>query len=246
MSSALPVLLIVDATHQRANTEFTAILEKLSLQVVATAPAAGWDPRRISIGDASEDEVAGAYRGADGVVIMGGEDTDPSFYGGAADYPRRDVFLPTADERSIAMIRSTIVDNIPLLGICRGQQLINIALGGTLIQHLDDVEDHKRPDADGCVRHGVDIAPGSELSRLFGTRLETVESSHHQAVDRIAPGLAVSAVADDGVVEALEHQFAPLFGVQWHPEAAHAVPEHLVAMLALLCDRVPAPVTAPA
>lgn len=218
---------------RRADTHFTELLEPLSRQVVRVAEAAGMTPERIAIGDVSQEEIDAAYGRADAIVVMGGEDVTPELYGMTAEYPESGTHLRTADERSCAIIRRAIDDAMPLLGICRGLQLLNVACGGTLVQHLPNADAHRYlPPRDGdFIRHPVDIEPGSRLAEYLGPHLDEVESSHHQAAADAGAGLRIVAHASDGTAEGLEHESAPVFAVQWHPEAGSSEPSQLPALL---------------
>ncbi|MEU4110662.1 gamma-glutamyl-gamma-aminobutyrate hydrolase family protein [Streptomyces sp. NPDC027717] len=150
----------------------------------------------------------------DGVVIAGGPDIDPARYG-AARTPRCGPPAPERDAWELALIEAALAARVPLLGICRGMQLLNVALGGTLVQHLDG-----HAEAVGVFgAHPVRPVPGT-LYAAIEPDDTSVPTYHHQAVDRLAPGLIPSAHAADGTVEAVE--LAPaegwVLGVQWHPE----------------------------
>jgi len=160
----------------------------------------------------------------DGLVIAGGDDIDPSFYG-EKPHPAVTGTAPRRDAFEIALARRALERDLPLLGICRGMQVINVACGGTLIQHLpDDVghEDHRRTlgsfdNAD----HDVRLEPRSLIARAAGETTHGTKSHHHQGVARVGDGLTVTGWATiDELPEAVEDQsrrFA--LGVQWHPEA---------------------------
>jgi putative glutamine amidotransferase len=166
----------------------------------------------------------------DGLLLTGGNDVDPTRYGqarvdagtGGDLDPRRDAF-------DIALVHGAVRRGLPTLAICRGVQVVNVALGGTLVQHLPD---HPQTAADGSGGHAVELCPdrgaaGERFRQRFGARLAT-NSYHHQAVDRPGEGVTVVARADDGVVEAIEVAGAPdLVAVQWHPETLLGRPEHL-------------------
>lgn len=150
----------------------------------------------------------------DGVLLLGGGDVDPAAYGA----PRRAELIgvePVHDAFEVALVRAAIERGMPMLAVCRGMQVLNVALGGTLHQHITDDETtvHHR----GRV-HGVALTPGSRTARAMGTLRPSCASFHHQAVDRLADGLEVTAVAADGLVEGVEYHRGWVVGVQWHPE----------------------------
>jgi putative glutamine amidotransferase len=161
--------------------------------------------------------------GLDGLVLAGGADLDPDSYG-AGRHRCTGGTSPERDAAEIPLARRALERDVPLLGICRGMQLLNVAQGGTLIQHLpDDLGhgDHRRhlgsfDDAD----HDVRLAPGSLAARACGELVHATKSHHHQGVDRLGDGLLASgwSVLDD-LVEAIEAPDARwALGVQWHPE----------------------------
>ena len=173
-----------------------------------------------------EPEQAEAYLSViDGLVITGGAfDVDPALFGAKT----RHATVTTKDRRTafeLAVTRGAVDADKPVLGICGGQQLLNVALGGTLIQHIpDEVPNalaHEQPNPRTEAGHVVRISDGTLLRRITGLAELPVNSAHHQAVKQLAPGMIVDAVAPDGVVEGIEdprRRF--LIGVQWHPEYA--------------------------
>lgn len=165
----------------------------------------------------------------DGLIISGGPDVDPDRYGQAAGRFTT-VVRPARDAAEIALLHATLEARTPVLGICRGMQLMNVALGGTLVQHLPDVVGHDghSPVPGAMGEHKVTVAPSSRLAAMLGepaAHALTVPTHHHQGLDRLGAGLVATAWADDGVIEAIEldeaagggHLFA--IAVQWHPEA---------------------------
>ncbi len=176
--------------------------------------------------DEAEDAAGEAVAALDGVVIAGGADVEPVRYGADPD-PRTGPPARERDAWELALIRAAIEQDVPLLGICRGMQLLNVALGGTLHQHLDG---HTGGHA-VFGGHPVDPVPGTAYAAAVPEQT-TVPAYHHQAVDRLGTGLIASAHAPDGTVEALElpdHESLVL-GVQWHPEMG----EDLRVMTALV------------
>ncbi|WP_329114652.1 gamma-glutamyl-gamma-aminobutyrate hydrolase family protein [Streptomyces sp. NBC_01465] len=149
----------------------------------------------------------------DGVVIAGGPDVDPVRYGAARD-PRCGPAAPERDAWELALIGAALESETPLLGICRGMQLLNVALGGTLVQHLDG---HTGP-VGAFAEHPVKPVPGSLCAEAVPEE-SGVPTYHHQCVDRLGRGLTASAHAADGTVEAVERPGGSwVLGVQWHPE----------------------------
>ncbi|MFD3720911.1 gamma-glutamyl-gamma-aminobutyrate hydrolase family protein [Streptomyces sp. NPDC058674] len=150
----------------------------------------------------------------DGLVVAGGPDLDPVHYGAARD-PRTGAPAAVRDRWELALIDAALAGDVPLLGICRGMQALNVALGGTLVQHIDG-----HVGAPGVMsRHPVRPVPGTRYAALVPEEAQ-VPTYHHQAVDQLGRGLVVSAEAVDGTVEAIELPDPRrwVLGVQWHPE----------------------------
>jgi putative glutamine amidotransferase len=183
---------------------------------------AGGDPVVVR---RAEDAVARG--GLDALVLTGGSDIDPALYG-QSKHQTTDVAEPARDALEIDLARDAVERDLPLLAICRGIQVLNVALGGTLIQDLPSLApaalDHDVRIPKTALAHDIVVSPGSKLADLLPEGLDgagccRVNSRHHQALDRVAPGLQVVATAPDGVIEAVEHRDASFcLGVQWHPE----------------------------
>ncbi len=173
-----------------------------------------------------EPEQAGAYLDRlDGLVITGGAfDVDPGLFGATT----RHATVTTKDRRTafeIGVTRGALDRDMPVLGICGGQQLLNVILGGTLIQHIPDEVGgalaHEQPNPRTEAGHTVTVTPGTLLHRICGTGPLAVNSAHHQAAKSVGPGVVVDALAEDGVIEGIEHPGRRFcLGVQWHPEYA--------------------------
>lgn len=155
----------------------------------------------------------------DALVLTGGGDIEPGRYGAEA-HPATDQVDRARDEGELALLRAALARDLPVLGICRGMQLINVACGGSLVQHVPELvgNDEHKIEPGVFHRHEVECVEGSRLAALLGPRV-SVESHHHQAVDRLGEGILASARSDDGLVEAIELPGrAFCLGVQWHPE----------------------------
>jgi len=188
--------------------------------------AAGGLPMMIPLLE-DDDTLRALYDRLEGILLPGGVDLDPATYG-ESPLPSCGRLDPARDRVELRFARWAIAEGKPLFGLCRGLQIVNVALGGTLYQDIaaqrSDAIKHDYFPTAGYARdhlaHGVTVATGSRLEALVGTAPLTVNSMHHQAVKQLAPGLVSTAVAPDGLIEALElsaDQF--LLGVQWHPES---------------------------
>lgn len=167
----------------------------------------------------TEDGVEETLDALHGVIFSGGSDLDPGLYGADA-HPATDAPKPRRDQAEIAMLQAALARDMPVLAICRGSQLLNVARGGDLVQHLPEVVGHERHrhDPGAFSDHAVQLAEDSRLGGLLG-RHAPVKSHHHQGMGRLGDGLREVAWAEDGVVEGLEDpekRFA--LGVLWHPE----------------------------
>jgi putative glutamine amidotransferase len=161
----------------------------------------------------------------DGLLLAGGGDIDPALYGGV-HHPTIYMIDLERDQVELALAKNAVAARLPTLGICRGSQVINVALGGTLIEHVPDVVGETVPHRlvpGQYARHPVMVAPDSRLSNILGQTETVGASSHHQAIRQHAPSLQVVASAADGIIEAVELPEHPwFFAVQWHPEITAA------------------------
>jgi putative glutamine amidotransferase len=168
----------------------------------------------------SEEAVDETLEAVGGLVFSGGADLDPQLY---AQEPHPATFgvMPERDRAELALLDAALARDLPVLAVCRGSQVLNVALGGDLVQHLPDVVgDEKHKHTPGTFAdHDVTLEPGTRLAQLLGDRAP-VKSHHHQGFGRLGQGLRVGARAEDGTIEAVEEprrRFA--VGVLWHPEA---------------------------
>lgn len=186
--------------------------------------AAGGIPLMIPLGLSEEDLVAVLDR-VDGLLLPGGGDIEPHWYHGNPTHPTLYGIDPLRDDMEIFLARHVVKSKIPLLAICRGCQVLNVALGGTLWEDIMDLmpgairHNYYREFPRNYLAHEVQVQEGTQLAQLLGVQCVPVNSLHHQGIRDKAAELTASAVAPDGVIEAAEvsgHPFA--IGVQWHPE----------------------------
>ncbi|MEN9206295.1 MAG: gamma-glutamyl-gamma-aminobutyrate hydrolase family protein [Thermostichales cyanobacterium SZTDM-1c_bins_54] len=156
----------------------------------------------------------------DGLILAGGIDLSPGCYG-ADPHPKTEEPNPERDATELALVQRLLTWSHPVLGICRGMQVLNVGLGGSLIQHLPEWGEGvaHRSEAGDPIVHGVRVELGSRLGESYGVGELEVVSWHHQGVERLGEGLRAVSWAADGLIEAVEHREHPwLVGVQWHPE----------------------------
>lgn len=194
---------------------------------LASLRRAGARPRVV---DAAGGSPRAALDGACGLLLTGGGDVDPRLYGEEVDAPFEPA-EPGRDAFEIELVTRAIERGVPVLGICRGLQVLNVACGGTLVQHIPDgvprALPHHDASAPDAIAHLVRVAPDSRLAAILGpppggeglAGAWPVNSRHHQAAKHVAPGFVATATADDGVIEAIERPNSTFcIGVQWHPE----------------------------
>ena len=209
--------IIRDALRVRVNAAYTVSIR-----------GAGMLPVVLPVLDPADADAA--LDGVAGLVLTGGEDVNPARYG-AAPHPELGATHDGRDAFEMALVRAARARALPTLAICRGIQVLNVALGGTLVQDIpSEWKDPIVHDGDWARTarvHEVDVTPGSRLARALGTERPVVNSMHHQAVGTVAPQLATVARAPDGIVEGVEWPSEDwwMVGVQWHPEELTASPE---------------------
>lgn len=209
--------IIRDRSRVRVNEAYTDALVSVGLIPVILPPIEA--PLAIA-----------SLRDVAGLVLTGGEDVDPALFGQAA-HPKTGSPHRARDAYEIALARAAFERRVPTLAICRGAQVMNIALGGTLVQHIpeelpSEIE-HDASDRRAERVHRVAIEQGSRLARVIGDRDIRTNSSHHQSVGTVATELRVSGVSEDGIIEAVEARDPAwwMLAVQWHPEELTATPE---------------------
>ena len=193
---------------------------RIGVTVSPKRPAAYYEPYLRAVVAAGAEPVvlsAGSDRldAVDGLLLPGGWDIDPALYG-ETSAEQVGPLDPELDRTELDLFRKARADGLPVLGICRGQQVINVALGGTLFQHIEDHEVRELGRAH--LAHKVEVDPASELGMAAGGSTIEVNSLHHQAVKSLAPGLRLTARGDDGTVEGIESEDGLIVAVQCHPE----------------------------
>jgi putative glutamine amidotransferase len=209
-------------------------VEQVNQAYVDAVLRVGAIPFVLPVMDPGDAELA--LLAVDGLLLTGGGDVDPSRYG-ALPVPEVYGLDPARDAFEAALVLAAAGAGLPVLGICRGAQILNVAFGGSLLQHVPAVtgRDHCLRDRAYEPVHNVTVAAGSLLEAVAGAADVAVNSLHHQAVDRLGAGLRAVAWAEDGIVEGIESDgFGRLLGVQWHPEllVGRTTHERLFAWLA--------------
>ncbi len=200
----------------------------LGMTYVRAIEAAGGLP--IVMPPLAEADVPALIGRLDGVVLSGGPDLAPAAYG-APPHPELGATEPDLDRFEYAVAREALRLRLPILGICRGAQTLNVARGGTLHQHLPDVAGdliaHRQSEDGRQPTHQVELLAGSRLAVILGTTQLPVNSFHHQAVNELGAGLRACAWAPDGTIEGIEDPSAPfILAVQWHAETLVSAPSH--------------------
>src|ERR1700676_1269520 len=187
-------------------------------------------PEALDAGDARR-----MLSGLDALLMPGGWDVDPAEYGEARDALEEDGD-PALDRPDTALVGGGGAAGVPVFGICRGQQVINVALGGSLMQHIDGHDMHGQPR--NLLAHRIDIDPDSELAQVTSGETLMVNSLHHQSVKDIAPGLHITAQSPDGIVEGLESGDGMIVAVQCHPEELVGQQGWAISLFRRFVDRV--------
>ncbi|MGW6173742.1 gamma-glutamyl-gamma-aminobutyrate hydrolase family protein [Arthrobacter sp. NPDC055138] len=213
------IAVVVSLTFPGMTDQTLELMERFTRTALETLVAAG--ARAELVDSAAADLLPAAELAAyDGVLFLGGGDVDGALYGHHDPVPNTYGVDRRADEYCLELIRGVLMRDQPMLAICRGSQLLNVACGGTLIPDLDPWHLHRGgPGSPMFLDESVRLLPGSKVAAIMGSERITVRSGHHQAVGAVATELTAIAVADDGVVEGTEHPGKTwVVGVQWHPE----------------------------
>ena len=222
-----PLILVTPSTQKRGE-EFSDASLSLSNRYAFAVTVSGGLPWVLPVTDAAP-LIAEAVRRSDGVMLTGGDDVQPDLYDKSMPESLRKKVLGIDRQRDLfelMLIDDALRQQKPLLAICRGHQVLNVALGGTLIADIPTqvpgALDHRRSDAKNELVHDVSVAFGSLLELIAGTNRLGANTSHHQAAGKVAPTLRVTATSEDGIIEGLEPAepgLSPyLLGVQFHPE----------------------------
>jgi putative glutamine amidotransferase len=203
--------------------------EVVSLAYVKAVRKAGGVPLLLPCVD--PDDARGLLERVDALLMTGGGDVDPTIYGADEVHPRTSGVDAERDARDIALCRTAVERDVPTLAICRGSQVLNVALGGTLVQHVDDHFEISRYNE---LVHEVEIESSSTLAGWIGRTSLGVNTLHHQASATVGSGARVVARASDGTIEGIEAAGGRAVGVQWHPEMLRHLPEHLALFEALV------------
>lgn len=206
---------------------------------------AGGEPVVITPRELTSDAAKEVTNSCDALLLMGGPDVDPALYG-YEPHPNTYGVNTLQDHFEMALLHAAMLLEKPVLAVCRGIQLVNVALGGTLYQHIDDDSDvaHKPtnfPDGEEFTVHSVRIAQGSHIHRVIGASEIDVASFHHQAIDVLGAGLTAVAWSSDGFIEAVEHNTSWLLAVQWHPEDTAAADPYAQALYDAVVGAVKSP-----
>ena len=213
-----------------ADDEVRALVDRFVVSALRLLSDAGAEIGVVDVSAARRPPVT-SLRGADGIVLLGGGDIDPALSGGDPETAGLYGVDRRVDDYSVDAVRVARDDDVPVLGICRGNQVINVAAGGTLYPDIADPRLHHGVSPDPLfVDESVTLSTGSWLANLYGTDRLVVRSGHHQAIRDVGSGLHACAWADDGIVEGVQADDGWCVGVQWHPEDADGSADDAAAL----------------
>ena len=201
-----------------ADNEVRALVDRFTVSALRLLSNAGAEIGVVDVSAAERPEIPSVCE-ADGILLLGGGDLDPALYGGDQEAPGLYGVDRRADDYSIEVVCEARRRGVPVFGICRGNQVINVAAGGTLYPDIADPKLHHGVEPEPMfLDEPVTLVADTWVRELYGADRLVVRSGHHQAIRDVAPGLRASAVADDGIVEGIEAESGWCVGVQWHPE----------------------------
>jgi putative glutamine amidotransferase len=209
VSAVRPLIAITSRKSARADTWRVPVVAVGRTYLDAIARAGGQPVVLPPLPDTDVADVADLLARVDGLCLPGGPDVDPHRFGATDVDPHVTPVDADHDTLDLSCARIAVEVGLPMLAICRGHQVLNVALGGTLVQHIDN---HR------FVHHRVTLQPGCRAALAIGHEHPVGHSVHHQAIDRLGDGLVVTGRADDGTIEAVERADGWIVGVQWHPE----------------------------
>lgn len=234
------ILVVVSLTFPGMDAKSYELMSSFTRIAFDAMREVGARPRLV---DSAATDLAGAdeiFANADGMLFLGGGDVDGELFGLTSAAPKNSYGVDRrADDYCIDLIRESVRRDLPTLAICRGSQLLNVAFGGSLIPDLEPWELHRGgPGAPMFLDEEILLEEGSIIAEILGRTRASVRSGHHQAVDRVADSLAVTARAHDGVVEGTQHRDASwVIGLQWHPEEPAADRGDRARVFRALADR---------
>jgi len=217
---------VIGITAYEEEAAFCGWVERAAIvpiDYVRSVEKAGGLPLVIPVQSLSTDDIDSLFERIDGLVLCGGPDVDPARYGALPHHTTSEP-RTSRDETELQLVKAACDRELPTLAICRGVQLLNVARGGTLHQHLPDVvsNDSHSPTPGVFGRHRLHIDAKSQLAKVLDCEFVEVPTHHHQAIAEIGEGLVPTAWTDDGTIEGVEDPALPhLLGVQWHPEAGN-------------------------
>lgn len=218
-ANAPDIAVVVSLWFPGMGGESLELMTRFTSVAFESIRAAGGRPHLID-SSAEEFQDPTSIIGYDGVLFLGGGDVDASLYGHTDEVPNTYGMDRRADDYCIDLLTRSVEDDMRVLAICRGSQLLNVAYGGTLIPDIHDFGIHRGgPGKPTFLDEPLNLLPGTKVAEVFGRERIVVRSGHHQAVAEVAPVLRATAFAEDGVVEGTEHPDKTwVVGVQWHPE----------------------------